>query len=107
MLTSLGWWLLTSVFVRLVIALFGIPQGLLPRAFAANTPLLSMVGISLLAWFLGSWLAFVIRVRLALDRLHFERRLFDEHGELETLWARCPAMVSVTLSCSWAPAFVQ
>lgn len=107
MLTGRGFWLLTSVVVLLLVGLGGIPEGFLPRVLATNTPLLSLIGISLLIWFLGSWLAFAIRMRLALDRLVFERRLFDEHGDLEALWARCPATVSVTLSCARAPAFVQ
>ncbi|MBI3409765.1 MAG: DUF58 domain-containing protein [Planctomycetes bacterium] len=107
MLTGRGWWFLVAVLVLLIVGLGGLPQGLLPRAFVANTPLLSLLCISLLIWFLGSWVAFAIRVRLALDRLVLERRLFDEHGDLETLWARCPATVSVTLSCSGAPAFIH
>ena len=107
MLTGRAWWFLTVVSVLLIVGLGGIPQGFLPRAFVSNTPLVSLICITLLIWFLASWLAFAVRVRSALDQLRLERRIFDEHGDLEALWARCPANVSVSLSSPRAPAFIH
>jgi uncharacterized protein (DUF58 family) len=94
MLTARGWWFLAIILGVLTLALGG-----LPTEVGTATPALAVLCLTLMAWFLGNWLAFVVKVRLIENHLGMDRRIRDERGELETLWARQPATVSVTLSC--------
>jgi uncharacterized protein (DUF58 family) len=75
MLTSRGLW-----FLLWVLALLGL-------SLWANVPALSVVCLTLLFWLLGSWVAFVVQLRLLDGRLHVERQASDERGVLQSLWA--------------------
>src|ERR1700675_4767174 len=100
MLTARGWWFLAFVLAALAVALGGVPLilGAMPGGLAPAIPTLALICLTLLAWFLGNWLAFAVKVRLVQSRLWIDRRLHDERGDLRTLWARQPATVSLTLS---------
>jgi len=59
---------------------------------------LALVGTVLLLWFLLAWLLFAVRVRLAVPRLRLERRLQDENGRVERLWAGLPYQVVLRIT---------
>jgi uncharacterized protein (DUF58 family) len=75
MLTSRGWWLLVFILSLLTLGLFD-------ERWA-----LTIVGLTLLLWFLGEWLMFALRVRLAVPALGLGRTLRDDRGLVDTLWA--------------------
>jgi len=83
MLTTRGWWFFLVVLTSLGIAV------------AARIPGLSLVCLTLLLWFLGAWLAFLVRLRLL--RLRLERRLEDHRGPVDNLWAKQSCRVHVKL----------
>src|SRR4051794_10099783 len=85
MLTARGWWFLVVVLGLLLLALW------------TNTPPVVLVCLSLLVWFLGLWLLFVVRLRLLAPRLRVERELHDERGPVESLWAGRPFRVRTRL----------
>jgi uncharacterized protein (DUF58 family) len=85
MLTSRGWLFLVTA---LAVAVLG-----LSSAHAT----LVLVGLTLLTWFLASWLWFVVRLRLVMPRLALVRELRDERGPVDSLWAGWTFTVSVTL----------
>src|SRR5262245_33185369 len=87
MLTARGWWLFLAILTAL-------SAGLLA---AAST--LVLIALTLLTWFLTQWLVFAVRVRRLHGALSVARRLVDERGSVETLWARIPARVEVQLLC--------
>src|SRR5262249_13343395 len=75
MLTGRGWWCLVTVF------------GLLITGVADQRWLLTLVGLTLLLWFLGQWLAFALRAYIALPALRVRRRVVDDRGPVDALWA--------------------
>ena len=48
---------------------------------------LGTIGLTLLFWFLGQWLLFVVRAQHVLGKLRLERELWDERGPVQNLWA--------------------
>lgn len=74
MLTARGWWFLVVVLGLLLLALW------------ANTPVVALVCLTLLSWFLALWLLFAVRLRLLAAGLRVEREVLDERGPVESLW---------------------
>jgi uncharacterized protein (DUF58 family) len=85
MLTSRGLWFLVWLLALLGVSLW------------ANVPTLALVCLTLLFWLLGSWLAFLVQLRLLAGRLRVERRVSDERGTLQSLWAGRAYRVRVAL----------
>jgi uncharacterized protein (DUF58 family) len=75
MITARGWWFL---FVAAALLLFGVLRDLTPIA---------LLGLTLFLWFLVEWLLFATRARSARHHLRVVRRIMDEHGPVENLWA--------------------
>jgi uncharacterized protein (DUF58 family) len=73
MLTARGWW-----------SLFGASMTLVTGLLTAS-PVLALVGLACLLWFLWEWASF-FRVRSAIRRLRLEREVWDERGPVHTLW---------------------
>ena len=85
MLTPRGWLFFVAVL------------GLLGLALAVGNSLLALVGLTLLSWFLASWLFFVVRLRLVLPRLSVEREIRDPSGPVDSLWAGQTFSISAQL----------
>jgi uncharacterized protein (DUF58 family) len=83
MLTSRGWWFLIIVLSLLAVGLFDEQPWRLDRS-AHGT--LIMVMLTLLLWFLGEWLLFVLRVRFVVPTLRVRREVRDRRGPVDTLW---------------------
>src|SRR5260370_34901859 len=75
MMPACGWWFL---FVAAALLLFGVLRDLTPIA---------LLGLTLFLWFLVEWLLFAARARTARHHLRIVRRIVDEHGPVENLWA--------------------
>ena len=58
---------------------------------------LSLIGLTLLLWFLGEWLVFTWRARLTLRGAYLTRELRDERGVVDTLWAGRTNLVRASL----------
>jgi uncharacterized protein (DUF58 family) len=92
MLTSRGWWFLLVVLLLLAIGVVG------------QRAALALLGLTLLCWFCGQWLLFAIHCRLVLPGVTLERKVCDERGPVETLWAGRTFEVRATLRLShWLP----
>lgn len=78
MLTARGWLFLVSVGSCLALAMIVPPDGHMP---------LSLLGLTLLLWFLLEWLVFACRVHMSVRQLTVEREVRDDHGEVANLWA--------------------
>lgn len=90
MLTARGWWLLIVILALVTIALL------------SGAATLALIALTLLGWFSGEWLAFLVRLARIQGRLHLERELSDERGPMTTLWARWPASMRLRLrSSAW------
>ena len=97
MLTARGWWILWAVL------------GLLFGGLLTGTPPLVVICLTLLSWILGSWLIFVVKMRLVQGRLRLERELRSERGPLQVLWvgqrvrvvAKLVTDSRLSLSCVW------
>jgi uncharacterized protein (DUF58 family) len=87
MLTSRAWWLLLF---NLALVAVGIGLGLGHLALAS---------LALLAWFLGVWLQFHVRLRWTAKALYVERSLVRQETPVEVLWARSAVTVVARL-CS-------
>lgn len=87
MLTSRGWWLFLSTFFLLIISI----------ALGIGTMTLPFLG--LLAWFLGAWLQFHVRLRWTAKALYVQRSLLRQGTPIEVLWAQSTATMVVRL-CS-------
>jgi len=85
MITSRGWWFLLVVMSVLTIGLFD------------ERWTLTLLGFTLLLWFLGEWLLFGLRVRLAVPALRLERQIADDQGPVASLWARHTFQVRLKL----------
>lgn len=85
MLTTRGFWFFLTTF------------GILALAITFGATQLSLVCLTIIAWFLGQWFLFQLRVRLAMRRLRVERVLQTYRAEVDTLWARQKAEVIVTV----------
>jgi uncharacterized protein (DUF58 family) len=75
MVTARGWWFLLIVSS---VAAFGTFDGRWP---------LSLLGLTLLFWFFGSWLMFCLRVLFALPDLRIRREVGGKRGAVDTFWA--------------------
>src|SRR5207244_7249384 len=87
MLTHRGWWFFLMVLALLTVGL------------AARSGTVTLIALTLLSWFLGQWLAFVVRAGRVRSLVSVRRQLLDEQGPVKTLWARLPVTVHVSLSC--------
>src|SRR5438445_4963267 len=94
MLTSRAWWFLLVVLSLLALGLFDEPPW---RGGRGAHLTLILVTLTLLLWFLGEWLLFVLRVSDAVPALHVRRELHDAHGAVDTLWAGRSFQVLVQL----------
>lgn len=96
MLTGRGWLLFV-----VTVLLTGI-------GLAVGNPLLVMVGGTLLSWFLAGWLWFAARIRLLNGKFDVERRVTNQHGPAECLWAGTRFTVEVQLvnASRWQLPFV-
>jgi len=86
MLTSRAWWFLMAVILTVAFGTF------------TRSAALTLIGLTLLAWFIGQWLPFSLRARTVCRRLHLERQVHDERGPVNTLWAGQSFEVRVTLA---------
>src|SRR5438046_1373196 len=86
-LTQRGWWFFLTV---LGVAAIGL---------AAQAVSVTLMALTVLAWFLGQWLAFTCRLRWVEGRWLLQREILDERGPAKTLWARLPFTVRVSLRC--------
>src|SRR5689334_19517481 len=94
MLTARGFWFFVPTLALLTAALYlGAVQ-------------LTLICLTLIIWFLGQWFLFQLRVRLTVPKLSLERRLHTPRGEVESIWARQPVRVTVTLSSHGALPYV-
>ena len=75
MLTSRGWWILLTTLALLLVGLW------------TGTAQLVLMCLTLLSWLLGSWLIFVVRLRLVQNKLSVERELRNDRGPVRVLWA--------------------
>src|SRR5258705_1194762 len=87
MLTSRAWWLLLF---NLALVAVGISLGLGHLVLAS---------LALLAWFLGVWLQFHVRLRWTAKALYVERSLVRQGTPVEVLWAQSAVTVVARL-CS-------
>src|SRR6516164_8932058 len=85
MLTSRGWWCLIVVLSLLTLGLFD------------ERWTITLIALTLLLWFLGEWLLFALRVRLAVPALKVRRSVKDDRGPVDTLWAGHSFHVQVEL----------
>ena len=91
MLTSRACWFLLSVLLMLAL---GLLRPSLP---------LTLLGLTLLLWFAGQWLWFLIRLP-AVARLRLEREIGDDRSAVTTLWAGKTFEVRVRLiDDGWLP----
>src|SRR5579884_344851 len=74
MLTSRACWYLFCVFTILGVGLLRL------------SPLLTLLGLTLLVWFTAQWLWFLIRLPAA-RRLRVEREVWDDRSTVATMWA--------------------
>jgi uncharacterized protein (DUF58 family) len=75
MITARGWWFLLIV---LSVLAFGVFDGRWT---------LTLLALTLLLWFIGAWLMFVLRLQLVLPGVRIRRQVCDERGLVDTLWA--------------------
>jgi uncharacterized protein (DUF58 family) len=80
-----GWFFFLAILATLTLGLL------------LETTTLTLVGLTLLVWFLGAWLYFAVRLRLVARRLRVERELWDERGPIASLWAQGTFGVRVRL----------
>jgi uncharacterized protein (DUF58 family) len=85
MLTRRGWWFFLVVVLVLVLSLW------------TYTPAVSLLALTLLLWFLASWLLFSVRTILVHGRLGTGRELRDEQGPVQSLWVGRTFAVRVRL----------
>src|SRR5579875_885637 len=91
MLTSRGCWFLLSV---LMVLSLGLLRPSLP---------LTLLGLTLLLWFVGQWLWFLVRLP-GVRWLRVEREVWDDRSAVATLWAGQTFEVRVRLcNDDWLP----
>ncbi len=90
MLTPRGWWLLL---VALFVAAMGVALSIQRGATIA------VLGLTILAWMVFEWCAFLFSVRWTLPQIEIERELHDDRGPVVTLWAQRSFTVVVRLTC--------
>ncbi|MHB1426174.1 MAG: DUF58 domain-containing protein [Gemmataceae bacterium] len=91
MLTARACWFLLSL---LMILSLGLLRSSLP---------LTLLGLTLLLWFAGQWLWFLLRLP-SVRRLRVEREVWDDRSTVATLWARQTFEVRVRLiNDGWLP----
>src|SRR4051812_46859374 len=85
MLTGRAWWFLVIIVLTLTF-------GVLGRSGA-----LSLIGLALLLWFAGNWLAFAFRVQLLRGRIRVVREVSDDRGPAASLWVGSAVEVRVVV----------
>jgi uncharacterized protein (DUF58 family) len=88
LLTPRGWWFFVAA-----AAVTGV--GTATAYWSATVPLL---GLTALAWFLGSWAAFAARHRAAAGRFTLSRELSQGGRAVPAAWAGSPVVVRVTVT---------
>jgi uncharacterized protein (DUF58 family) len=86
MLASRGWWLLL---INVSLIVIGVSLGL---------GTLTLACLALLAWFLGCWLMFHVRLRWTALSLHVERALLRQETPVDVVWAHSTATMVARLS---------
>lgn len=86
MITSRGWWFLMGTTVLVAVAVL------------RDDRALAILGFSLFLWFFWEWALIVFRVNFVLPHLQLIRRLLDDKGAVETLWAGRSFDVELELS---------
>ncbi len=89
MLTSRGWW---TVAVAAVLCLLGL------TTLGDTAPGIPLLGLTVLLWFLGEWLAFAYRYRNARNKLEIVREILQGGRAVATAWAKAPCTVRVTVT---------
>ena len=89
MLTSRAWWFLLTLLLILTVGLL-----------TPSLPLM-LVGLTLLMWFGGQWLLFLVRLP-GIRRLRVEREVWDEKTAVATLWAGQTFEVRVRVTADWS-----
>jgi uncharacterized protein (DUF58 family) len=87
MLTHRGWWFFVVTLAILVLAV----------SFGLGT--MTLVAVTLLVWFLGSWFAFHLRLRWTARALYVDRQLLRQGQPAQVLWAKGSVTVRARL-CS-------
>jgi uncharacterized protein (DUF58 family) len=87
MLTHRGWWCFLVITAVLVLSI----------SFGLGT--MTLVSLTLLVWFLGNWLWFLVQVRWTAQALYVDRRLLRHGQSAEVLWAKSSLTVVARL-CS-------
>jgi uncharacterized protein (DUF58 family) len=85
MLTGRGWWCLFGVALVLLIGLL------------ASAPVLTLVGLACLLWFLWEWVSFV-GAGGVVRRLQIRREVCDSRGPVHTLWVGRTFQVRLVLA---------
>ncbi|MGL4553933.1 MAG: DUF58 domain-containing protein [Gemmataceae bacterium] len=89
MITGRGWWTLVMV---MVVLFFGVALAVSP---------LTVIGLTLLGWFLCEWLFFALRVRIARFNVRLTRTVSDGRGPVTTLWAGRTFTVAARVTLPW------
>jgi uncharacterized protein (DUF58 family) len=74
MITTRGWWFILVVLSLLTLGVFD------------DRRTTTLLGLTLLMWFLWQWLLFTLRVRLAIPAVQVRRELRDDRGRVESVW---------------------
>src|SRR5262249_12440839 len=85
MITTRGWWFLVVSTLVLLLGVIG------------HNSTLTVLGLTLVLWFLGQSLLFVFRTRLLGRHLIVDRELRDDLGRVDSLWAARSCEVRVTV----------
>jgi uncharacterized protein (DUF58 family) len=85
MLTHRGWWFFLTILALLAVGL------------ASGAAGVTLIALTLLTWFLGQWAAFTFHSRQLGHAAWVQRELVDDDRPLQTLWARLPVTVRVSL----------
>jgi uncharacterized protein (DUF58 family) len=75
MLTPRGWLFFVTVL------------GVTALGLAIGNSLVALVALTLLSWFLATWLFFAVRLRLTIPKLSVVREIRDAIGPVDSLWA--------------------
>jgi uncharacterized protein (DUF58 family) len=84
--TPRAWWFLITTLIAFSVGVF---TRYLP---------LTLLGLTLLFWFIWEWLIFSLRIRTTLRRVRVERAVLDAHGPVRMLWAGQTFTVQIRVS---------
>jgi uncharacterized protein (DUF58 family) len=85
MLTARGFWLLLMTLILLGMSVW------------LNVSALALVCLTVLLWLLAAWLWFAVQIRVLTGRLRVQRRVGNQGGRVQSLWAGQKYQVRVRL----------